>query len=403
MRSANAERRRSLAASILVLAIGQGLSGSVISLLTAISSLVGAMLAPSPALGTVPVTATVIGAAIMIYPISSLMQRLGRRQAFLAGSAIGIAGGAVAGLGLYLGSFVVFVIGTFILGPFVAFNQYYRFAAADVAVDKEQRVKAISYVTAGGIIGGFLGPFVASRSADLSPIPFVGTFAALIVVCCVLALVQFFFDDAAKPAAAASSGARRPIGEILTSAGFVTATLNCAAGFGVMTLLMNATPLAMKACGFTLAESASVIQWHFVAMYAPALVSGALMVRLGLQRFVLIGIAMNLAGIAVATYGIGYVNFWIALACFGVGWSFMFTGGTALLTATYSEAEKAQVQGMNSLIVYLANVLASFAAGYVLELSGWAGVNLLAVPVLVLAAAVTLWSMRPREQMVPTT
>jgi MFS family permease len=401
MRDSTLANRRGFFAKVVILALGQGVSGSVISLLTAVSSLVGGMLAPSAGLATVPVTAPVIGAMAMVYPISALMHRLGRRWAFLLGSGLGVAGAGVAGFGIYEESFGVFIFGTFILGLFSAFNQYYRFAAADLAESPTDRARAISYVMAGGILGGFLGPFVASRSADLSPLPFLGAFAALVVICIFLAVLQFFFEDGAKKVAAISQAHARSLRQILVSRNFGAATLSCAIGFGVMTLLMNATPLAMQGCGFSLAESATVIQWHFVAMYAPALVSGALMARIGVQRLILLGVAANLVGVAVAMSALNYLNFWVALVCFGIGWSCMFTGGTTLLTGTYTEAEKPRAQGLNSLIVYLTNALASFSAGSMLSLGGWAAVNLVAVPILVFAGAFTVWSMRLERETLP--
>ncbi|MBX9812461.1 MAG: MFS transporter [Burkholderiales bacterium] len=395
MTTSTSDYRSRTRLDLLILAMGQGLSGSVISLLTAVSSLVGAMLAPDR-LATLPVTATVIGAAVMVYSVSTLMLRLGRRRAFILGSAIGAIGSCVAAAAVYLGNFPLFVGGAFILGLFTAFNQYYRFAAADVSPSKEFRVRAISYVTAGGILGGFIGPFVANSSADIVLIPFLGTFFALFAICGLLAAVQSVLSlDEPGQAASESVGARRSMWEISTSPGFLVATINCAIGFGVMTLLMNATPLAMKICGFSLGLSASVLQWHFVAMYAPALISGPLMAKLGIRPVILIGAVVNLIGIATAVYGVSYMHFWFALVCFGIGWCFMFNGGTALLTTTYTEAEKQRAQGLNSFVVYVTNAVASLGSGFVLAVAGWTTVNLVAVPVLLASIALTLWSARP--------
>lgn len=376
---------------LTVLALGQGLSGSVISLLTAVSSLVGAMLAPHPGLATVPITATVIGAALMVYYVASLMQRLGLQLAFVVGSVLGLAGSLIAASGLYLGSFALFVAGAFVLGLFAAFNQYYRFAAVETAPAPAYRARAISYVVAGGVLGGFLGPFVARQSIDTVPIPFLATFLAVAGICVLTGILQLLLPG--KRLVAQPEQVRLPIRsvrQILTSAGFVVATLNCAVGFGVMTLLMNATPLAMQTCGFTFAASSSVLQWHFVAMYAPSFVSGWLMERFGVKRVILVGALVNIVGIAIAVSGTSYTHFWIALVCFGIGWNFMFNGGTVQLISTYKDPEKVRVQGLNSLIVYTANAFASLFAGQILSASGWTAVNLVALPILIFTVLATV-------------
>jgi len=382
--------------TIVLLAVAQGLSGTVVSLLTTISSLVGAMLAPSPVLATAPVTATVLGAALMVYSVAGLMQRLGRRAAFLAGSGLGVAGSAVAAVGIYASSFAVFVAGTFVLGLFTAFHQYYRFAAADTARTPEHRARAISYVTAGGIIGGFLGPFVASRSADgLTAHPFLGAFLAVGLVLVLAAIVQLGLPgQAPAEKRVAPDEPARPVGQILRSHGFVIGTMNCAIGYGVMVMLMNATPLAMQSAGFTLEQSSTIMQWHFVAMYAPALIGGILIPRLGITRVLVLGAAVNVVGTLVAISGLSYWQFWIALVCFGVGWNFMFNGGTALLVSASRPADKRRTEGLNSLIVYTSNAVGSVLVAPMLVIGGWNAVNLVSLPFLAAAAAATLWAAR---------
>src|ERR1700761_7622057 len=349
---------------IVVLAIGQALTSTVVSLLTSVSSLSGAYLAPERTLSTVPVSATVLGTLLMIYPASTLMGRLGRRGGFMFKAGVGVVGGAICALALFIGSFVTLIGGTFLLGIFSAFGQYYRFAAIDAARTPQQRTSAVAIVTGGGVVGGIAGPFLGGNFADLVSVPYASAFAVLSVVCVALTLSQFLLSselgrDRANPAAVSPKFA--------CNAGFAKASLICAIGFAVMTLTMNAAPLSLQMCGFPLPVSATVLQVHFGLMYLPSFFNPALVAVIGLRGLVAAGVIAAAAGcLLTAVPDQTLALYMIELGLSGIGWNFIFNGGTLLLADTYPAAGKTVAQGLNSLFVYSANLVASFSAGALL-------------------------------------
>jgi MFS family permease len=371
---------------IVVLAAGQALTGTVTSLLTSVSSLSGAFLAPAPSLSTMPVTATVLGTLLMIYPASALMGRLGRRGGFMFKAGIGAVGGAVCLLALMAGSFTLLIVGTFLLGLFSAFGQYYRFAAIDAAKTPRERTSAMAIVTGAGVVGGVAGPFLASHAADVvGAVPYAGAFMALALVCVCLAASQVFLSadlgrDAASPDTTAAAPGFAVNGE------FLKASAICAVGFAVMTLTMNAAPLSLHDCGFSLAASATVLQVHFALMYLPSLFNPLLVSRMGLRGLVVCGVVASGMGClltALTEQTLGLYIFELGLS--GIGWNFIFNGGTLLLAITYPPSGKTRAQGLNSLFVYSANLLASFSAGALMASLGWPAVNLVCLPLLIVA------------------
>lgn len=369
---------------ILILAIGQALSSTVISLLTSVSSLSGALLAPSLSLSTLPVTATVLGTLSMIYPASFIMQRLGRRGGFVFKSAVGLVGGAICAVALQTAIFPLLLLGTFFLGIFTAFGQYYRFAAIDAAPDATQRASAVATVTSAGVVGGILGPFLGGHFAGLLPAaPFAGAFVALCLVCLLLAASQSMLSADLGRDAQAGDPAQHAPRDFEIRPDFLIASAICAIGFAVMTLVMNAAPLSMHNCGIDLGTSSIVLQTHFVLMYLPSLFNATLAARIGLRGMVAMGIAANLTGGLFSLVAAPYFAFYVVeLGLFGIGWNFMFNGGTLLLANTYAAPEKTKAQGLNSLFVYGANVVASLSAGAVMAHYDWSIVNLACVPLL---------------------
>lgn len=379
---------------VVVLAVGQALTSTVVSLLTSVSSLSGAYLAPERAFSTLPVTATVLGTLIMIYPASALMGRLGRRGGFVFKAAVGIVGGAVCAFALVSASFTLLIAGTFLLGVFSAFGQYYRFAALDAAASPQQRTSAVAVVTGGGVVGGVAGPFLGGHFGDVvASVPYVGAFVALVLVCICLAASQLLLsahlgrDTASRAASSAAPN-------FVLNGDFLKASTICAAGFAVMTMTMNAAPLSLQLCGYPLPVSSTVLQVHFALMYLPSLFNPALVAIFGLRGLVTLGIAASGLGCVLTllpeqTLGI-YV---LELGLSGLGWNFMFNGGTLLLADTYPAAGRTRAQGLNSLFVYSANLAASFAAGALFAAYGWPIVNLVCVPLLALAL-LALWPRR---------
>lgn len=372
--------------NLMLLTLGQGLTGSIISLLTLSSTLVGIRMTPLPVLATLPVTATVCGAALMIYPVSSLMARYGRKYAFIMGTLLGVAGCALAMTAILLFSFALFVLATLVLGMSSAFNPYYRFAAAEIGGDAQQKNSAISWVVGGGIIGGFLGPFAASRAVELMPpYPFLGSFALAAVICAATGVLLCGLKLPAMTAATAADAAPTSLFAVVKSRAFLLGTASCSAGFVVMTLLMNAAPLAMHQHHFSVDHSATVLQWHFVAMYAPSFLLIFLAKRLSATTVVALGIVCNLAGIALALTGLSLSHFLTALVLLGIGWAFMFNGGTFMLNAFAHSAHKSRLQGINSLATYFPNALASLSAGSLMAFGhGWAWVNVIGAVLLLL-------------------
>jgi MFS family permease len=381
---------------LTVLALGQALSSTLVALLTTVSSLAGLWLAPHPALATLPVTATVAGTLAMIYPASLLMARLGRRGGFMLKAVLGGAGGAVCLAGLQARSFALLVAGTALLGFFNAFSQYYRFAALEAAGTPARRAPALAWVTSAGVVGGVSGPYLATHfpALGLSAL-YANAFVALLGLCALLGASQAWLSPQLGRQAATAVAAP-PAAALLRRPGFLAASLMCAAGFAMMTLTMNAAPLAMQQCSLPLAVASVALQGHFAAMYLPSLFNPAIVRRLGATGLVWAGLALFAASFVTALAAPQTPAwFGIELALCGVGWNFMFNGGTLLLADTYSEPEKARAQGLNSLLVYSANLLASLAAGALLAYHDWRVVNALCLP-LVLACALVLWRVQRR-------
>jgi MFS family permease len=379
---------------IVVLAAGQALTGTVTSLLTSVSSLAGAYLAPTPALSTLPVTATVLGTLLMIYPAAALMGWLGRRGGFMFKAAIGILGGAVCCLGLLIASFATLILGTFLLGIFSAFGQYYRFAAIDAAKSPKERTSAVAIVTGAGVAGGATGPFLGGHFADaFAAVPYGGAFAVLSLICLCLAVSQIFLSaDLGRDAGATGTDATSP--GFTFSSGFAKASAICAVGFAVMTLTMNAAPLSLQLCGFALPASSMVLQVHFALMYLPSFFNPVLVSWVGLRGLVVLGlVASGLGCLLTAAMEQTLSVYVLELGLSGIGWNFLFNGGTLLLANTYPPSAKTRAQGLNSLLVYAANLLASFSAGALMASFGWAAVNIACLPLLLVA----LLALRPRR------
>jgi predicted MFS family arabinose efflux permease len=369
---------------------------NAVTLIT-VNALAGLALAPSPLWATLPVTTYIIGSALMTVPASLAMGKFGRRAGFTTGAAFGIGGTLIAALAVHIGSFALLCFGTFIVGFYNAFGQYLRFAAVDVAdaYDPSLRERAISWVLAGGIAGGIVGPELSKLSREALPVLFSGSYATLAAVALFAVVIASRLAIPAPKAAAA--GSARPLREIAGQPAFVVAVLVGAISYGAMNLLMTATPLAMKVCGFGYPEAADVIKWHVIAMFTPGFFTGNLIRRFGAPRVILAGCLLMGATIVVARTGISYLNFWVALAMLGLGWNFMFTSATTLLTTTYTAAEKAKVQGVNDLAVFLTMITSSAASGALLSATGWHDLNLYSAPFVLCAALATFWLLSQRR------
>jgi MFS family permease len=381
--------------NVTVLAALQALLLTNNSTAIALNGLAGYALATNKSLATLPVTGWVVGASLTTFFASLLMKRIGRKGGFTFGALVGIVGAVICCVALYVANFWLFVAGTTVFGVYNAFGQYYRFAAADAAAH-DFKAKAISYVLAGGLVGGIVGPTVSKWTKDALPTEFLGAYLTLIVfLCVVLAVIRFLDIPAPTEAEAKASG--RPLAEILAQPAFVVAVLAAAFGYGVMNLLMTATPLAMGICGHPYSAAATVISWHVIGMFAPSFFTGSLIKRFGVLNVMLAGVVLNFVCIGIALAGIDVANFWAALFLLGVGWNFLYIGATALLTETYRPAEKAKAQGANDMLIFLTMATSSFSSGMLLEANGWQLLNYLAIPFVAAIGFALLWLMTKRR------
>ncbi|HEY2336217.1 MAG TPA: MFS transporter [Burkholderiales bacterium] len=359
------------------------------STLIAINGLAGLALAPYRGLATLPVTCWILGGAMATMPASLHMKRVGRQRGLTSGIAWGVVGALICASAMWLQSFWLLCLGTMVWGVYNAYGQYYRFAAADVA-SGDFKATAISLVLAGGLVGGILGPGTSRFTVDLLPQKFMGAYLVLIG----FALVSFVllrFIRIPTPTAAEQAAKGRPLAEIAAQPRFIVAVLAGALGYGVMNFLMTSTPIAMGVCGLPYADAAFVISSHVVAMFAPSFFTGSLIKRFGVLTVMFTGALLNLVSIGVALSGISIEHFWMALVALGLGWNFLYIGGTTLLTDTYRPEERAKAQGTNDQAIFIMMAISSFTSGLTVTSSGWERVNLFALPLVALVAAAIVW------------
>ncbi|CAB3737279.1 Riboflavin transporter RfnT [Achromobacter deleyi] len=377
-----------------LLAVCQGLFIAAISIDLTLTALTGHMLAPNKALSTLPFALITVAGAVVTWFASLLMQRIGRRNGFTLGALAGAAGGGISVWAVFHSDFWAFCAGTALVGVFQAFAQYYRLAAAD-AVEPAAKTRAISVVMAGGVIAAIAGPALANASRDLfAPVTFAGAYLMVALLALLsAALLWAFYRDIDAPVHAGDTQAglpARPLREVARQPIFVAALANNVVGSVSMMFIMTAAPLAAVACSHTISDGAGIMQWHLVGMYAPALFAGALIQRFGLARILWAGMLLNVASALIAMGSPSLPAFYAALFCLGVGWNFMFVGGTTLLAQSYRPAERARAQGAAEMLRYAATALATLAAGPALDTFGWEALNAAMLPV-VLAAGLMTW------------
>lgn len=364
--------------------------------MVAVTGLAGFALATDKSFATVPLTCYVIGSAITTIPASLLMKTIGRRGGFQVGTVIGMFGGAVCSLAVFLASFWLLCAGMTVMGMYTAFGKYYRFAAADAASDTF-RAKAISLTLAGGMVGGILGPEMAKRSVGLfADYLYLGSYLSLIFVC-LLAMLVLSRLSIPKLSERDLKDSGRPLGVIMRQPVFVVAVLAAMLSYGIMNLFMTSTPLAMRAHDHPFNDAAFVLEWHMIGMYGPSFFTGSLISRFGVMNVILAGIVLLFVCIVSALAGTGLFNFWAALFLLGIGWNFMYVGGSALLTECYAPAERAKTQAANDFLIFVTMAISSMSSGVLLNKSGWHAVNYGSIPFLVIATAATLWLMWRRR------
>jgi MFS family permease len=381
--------------NVAVLAACQALLLTNNSTAIAMSGLAGWALASNKALATLPVTGWVVGGALSTFPMSLLMKRYGRRAGFTVGALTGMVGAALCSYALYLENFWLLCLGSMVFGVYNAAAQYYRFAASDAA-SVEFRSQAISLVLAGGLLGGLVGPEVSKFTIDILATRYLGAYLSLIGFL-VLAVAVIQLLDIPSPSSDDRRATARPLREIMAQPVFIVAVLGAAIGYGVMNLLMTATPLAMGLCGHPYSAAATVIGWHVVGMFGPSFFTGSLIRRFGVLQVMTAGALLLYVVVAIALSGISVAHFWFALVLLGIGWNFLYIGGTTLLTGTCSAAERAKTQGANDSIIFLTMMITSFGSGVLIDAKGWQVLNWLALPFITVVAGAVLWLLARRR------
>ena len=346
------------------------------------AALTGYALAENKALATLPLGMQFVAVMIATLPASLLMKKIGRREGFTVGLLIGLLGAGLAVIAIFNSDFVLFSAASFFIGTFNGFAQYYRFAAADAASESFKR-RAISLVMAGGVVAS-VGPLLATTSKDVLPN---NMFAGVYVLVSILYLLSIFtlrFVSIPKPTEEERKSGGRPIIQIVRQPMFIIAVLGGVVGYMLMSLLMSSIPLAMSSCGLSFFDTAQVIQWHVFAMFAPAFFTGHLIRRFGAQKIMTIGALLMGICVAVNLASNNLENFWIGGMLLGIGWCFLFIGGTTLVTETYSLAEKAKTQAANDFLVFGSVACAALLSGVFHELIGWELMNYAAVPFLII-------------------
>ena len=359
------------------------------STLIAINGLAGLALAPYVGLATLPVTCWVLGGAIGTMPASLHMRRVGRQRGLTSGTLWGIVGALICAGAIWAQSFWLLCFGTLVFGVFNAYGQYYRFVAADIASGDFKAV-AISLVLAGGLVGGVIGPTASRWTIELLAPKFMGAYLVLIGFAIATMLILRFIRMP-TPSAAERSATGRPLREIAAQPKFIVAVLAGAIGYGVMNFLMVSTPIAMQVCGHAYGDAAFVISSHIIGMFAPSFVTGPLIRRVGVLPVMFAGAALNFAAIGIALSGVAVAQFWWAMVILGVGWNFLYIGGTTLLTQTYRPEERARAQGTNEQAIFIMMTISSLTSGLTVTTAGWERVNLLALPLVAAVAIAIVW------------
>lgn len=369
--------------NVLILAGTQALFQTVSVMVITLSGVVGWMLAVDKSLATLPIAMMMAAAAVTMIPASLFMQRYGRKAGFLLGAILGAIAGLLAAIAIWRESFSLFVAANMLVGSYQAFAQYYRFAAAEAA-SAEFRSRAISWVIAGGVIAAVAGPNLVRFTQNIGTVPSALTYLTMValgilamVLLSRLALPPESTTEIHSPARALPAIMRQPI--------FLTALAGSAIGSAVMLLVMTATPLAMQTCGLPIGAAATVIQWHVLGMFAPSFFTGNLIRRFGVLTIMSTGVVLLAGHVAIALSGIEYLHFLSGLILLGLGWNFLFVGGTTLLTEAYRPSERAKVQAAHDFLMYAAITVATFSSGSLLNNFGWQSVNLAVLPFLAIA------------------
>jgi MFS family permease len=382
------------------LAAAQALTGANSAVIFATGSIVGATLAPDMSLATVPLSMYVVGLAAGTLPTGAISRRFGRRWAFIIGTGLGALTGLIGSFAILHASFGLFCLATFLGGLYGSVAQSYRFAAADGA-SAAYRPKAVSWVMAGGVFAGVLGPQLVQWTMDVwSPYLFAFSFLVQAAVA-LIAMGIVAGVDMPKPAPADLHGGR-PLLTIVSQPRFIAAALCGVIAYPMMNLVMTSAPLAMKMCGLSVSDSNFGIQWHIVAMYGPSFFTGALIARFGAPRIVATGLLLEAGAAGIGLSGITAMHFWATLIVLGVGWNFSFIGASALVLETHRPQERNKVQAFNDFLVFGMMAIGSISSGQLLANYGWSAVNMVVFPPVALGLVVlslASWARRRKARL----
>jgi MFS family permease len=356
----------------------------------AINGLVGLSLAPAAWMATLPVMGYVVGGAMSTGLVARSQQRWGRKVSFQLGLVVAVLTVLVCAFALHIQSFWLLVAGTVAAGYYSANGQLYRFAAGELA-PPSFREKAVSLVLAGGLIGAVIGPNLANYTRDTVGLPVLGSYLALALVALLSMVFMAGIQFPPEPPREKGASSGRPLGEIMRQPVFVVSTIGAALGYGVMNLLMAATPLAMDVCGMPFSDAALVLEWHVIGMFAPGFFTGHLIKRFGVLTIMGVGVALNALCIAIALSGQDLHQFLIGLFLLGVGWNFLFTGSTTLAMQAYRPEEKDKAQAAINFAVFAVMALSSFASGALVTTQGWTLLNLGSLVPVGLTGAALIW------------
>ncbi|TDQ55581.1 putative MFS family arabinose efflux permease [Phaeovulum veldkampii DSM 11550] len=391
--------------NVIVLVLAQAVLGAQMSMIFIVGGLAGQSLATNPCWSTLPLSLIVLGSVLSAQPMSEFMGRYGRRAGFILATVAGAVGAAIAARALYVGSFPLYLAGSFLTGIYMSAQGFYRFAATDTAAPAFQP-KAISWVMAGGLAAAIIGPQLVKLTSEAMVIPFLATYLAIIGLN-LLGPFLFAFLDIPRPERRAKGTAHpgRTRRELLRDPTIMVAMVCGMVSYALMNLVMTSTPLAVVGCGFDQGDAADIVSAHVLAMYLPSFFTGHLIARFGREVIVGLGLIILAASGAVALTGVELEKFYLALILLGVGWNFGFIGATAMLTSAHAPEERGHVQGINDFVVFGGVFLASLSSGSLMNCSpagtaeaGWQAVNLAMLPFLVLAGAALIWLvLRPKE------
>jgi MFS family permease len=367
--------------NVWVLTIAQAFLMSLNSLNVFVGGIVGSSLAPNAKLATIPVASIVVGTAVSTLLVVNIMKKIGRKRTFLSVAVYGAIVSMLAALAIHQSNFYFFCFCTFLLGVPSATLMQFRFASME-SVSADLIPKAASVVLIGGIAAAFIGPEVAVFGKDLLPVAFSGSYLLLAVLFAIGFLILLQYQNTIITTSS-TSASQRSLKQIAQQPVFWVAVMGATIGYAVMTFIMTATPVSMHVMdGHSLSDTKWVIQSHIVAMFLPSIFTGWLIKRLGIGKMMVFGLVIYLGCIAIAYTGHHLHNYWYSLILLGLGWNFLFVGGTALLPQAYTANERFKVQAMNEFIVFGTQAIASISAGWIVFSLGWESLLLITIPVI---------------------